>query len=87
MTTKKNKPTRRDLLIAVHTLQGLIGDAYMFHGNDRDPNGFERGQNALKEAERLCHCVLGADPPMDGKRSKWVPQSEEVCDAATHRRR
>ena len=69
----KSKPTRRDLLIAIHKLQGIIDEAHTAHGNDRNPHGFQEGQEALERGQKLCHHILAKDPPMDGKRSKWVP--------------
>ena len=46
----RRKPTRRDLLVVVGRLQVLVGEVSASHGNDRDPNGFEKGMRALKEA-------------------------------------
>jgi hypothetical protein len=42
------------LLRTIMELQNLIGLASGLHGNDRNPNGFEKGQDALKEAFDLC---------------------------------
>lgn len=44
----------RRLLIVIGRLQNLIGGAEGHHENDRDPNGFARGQIKLREAFRLC---------------------------------
>lgn len=63
------KPNRRDLLIVITRLQGLIGQAMSLHGNDRDPHGFEKGQKLLNEAHTLCIEARGFDPPLDGKKS------------------
>jgi hypothetical protein len=60
----KRKPTRRDLLVVIARLQHHIGCAHTFHGNDRDPDGFEKGQDELKAAEHLCHEASAADPPV-----------------------
>ena len=49
----------------LNRIQGLIGHAGALHGNDRDPNGFEQGQNAIKEAFKLCVEMLGKYPPVD----------------------
>ncbi len=59
------KPTRLDLLKVVTKLQMLVGEASTFHGNDRDPNGFEKGQQALSEAFDLCLAARNFDPPTD----------------------
>ncbi len=53
----------RKQLKAISTIQTLIGRAESFHGNDRDRDGFEKGQNALREAFRLCLDVLSPYPP------------------------
>lgn len=58
------KPTRRDLLVVVGRLQDLIGQASASHGNDRDPDGFEKGMKHLETAFRLCVNALGHDPPI-----------------------
>ena len=44
----------RKLLIVIGKLQSLIGSAETNHNNDRDPNGFDKGQTALREAFQLC---------------------------------
>lgn len=54
-----NKTERTD----VGRLQHLIGFAMMHHGNDRDPNGFEKGQKALSEAFTICVDMLSKYPP------------------------
>lgn len=60
----KRRPTRRDLLVVIARLQDHIGRAQGYHGNDRDPDGFERGQEELKAAERLCHEAAAQDRPV-----------------------
>lgn len=57
------KPDRATLLRIVSQLQRLIGEAESLHGNDRNPNGFELGQKALKEAFNLCISARRFDPP------------------------
>lgn len=59
------KPTRKDLLKVVTELQRLIGRGMACHGNDRDPHGFEKGNNALQEAHNLCIAARSFDPPAD----------------------
>lgn len=54
MKTKIAKGNTRKLLIVIGKLQTLIGQAKNNHENDRNPNGFEKGQKALDEAFRLC---------------------------------
>lgn len=43
----------------------MLGGAHADHGNDRDPNGFEKGQDAIKEAFEICIDLLGKYPPED----------------------
>lgn len=57
----QKKPTRRQLLMVLAELQGLIGNAKSFHANDRDPNGFENGQNCFSVAHDLCIDASGFD--------------------------
>ncbi len=58
--TELRRPTRRDLLVVIGRLQGLIGHASSLYGNDRKPNGFEHGTRALKEAERAVYRSEGS---------------------------
>ena len=46
------------------TVQDLIGVAKGCHMNDRDPNGFEKGQKALDEAFGLVVELLSKYPPI-----------------------
>lgn len=62
------KPTRKELLQVITELQRLVSAARTHHGNDRDPNGFEKGQNKLTEAFELCVQARSFDPPTD-----WPP--------------
>lgn len=64
------RPNRRDLLIVIAQLQGLIERAHAAHGNDRNPNGFQQGQEALDKAHALCIRARSYDAPMDGKQSR-----------------
>jgi hypothetical protein len=57
------KPSRKQLLKVIVELQDLIGKAQARHGNDRDPNGFEKGQKLLEEAFQLCLEARQFDPP------------------------
>lgn len=59
------KPSRKDLLKVITRLQVLIGQAEAFHGNDRDPNGHEKGQKALRQAHELCIQARSFDPPTE----------------------
>jgi hypothetical protein len=65
MDTVHKKPSRRDLLKVITTLQHLIGTAMQNHGNDRNPNGYEAGQKALEQAHELCIQARSFDPPTD----------------------
>jgi hypothetical protein len=60
-------------LIVLTRLQGFISHASSCHGNDRDPDGFEKGQAALSEAMELVIAARGFDPPLDGvvSRNGW----------------
>ena len=58
----KRRLTRRELLVVIARLQSLCGEAMMGYGNDRDPNGFEKGQTALKVLHALCIDAAGRDP-------------------------
>jgi hypothetical protein len=44
----------RKILLMVQEIQGLIGKARNNHQNDRDPQGFEKGQEQLQQAFDLC---------------------------------
>jgi hypothetical protein len=65
MLTVTKKPSRKELLKVITELQKLVGTAMHTHGNDRDPNGFERGQKALERAHELCIQARAFDPPTD----------------------
>ena len=60
------RPSRRDLLIVISELQGLISQAISAHGNDRDPDGFEKGQRGLAMAFEACVLARSFDSPTDG---------------------
>ena len=57
------KPSRRKLMQVICELQRLVGEASAFHGNDRDNDGFEKGQKLLAEAHKLCLDARSFDPP------------------------
>lgn len=59
------KPSRRDLLKVITELQTLISRGRSLHANDRNPHGFEQGQNVLNEAFELCIAARSFDPPTD----------------------
>lgn len=65
MLTVTRKPTRKDLLRVITELQNLVGQAMGTHANDRDRNGFEKGQKVLEEAHELCIRARAFDPPTD----------------------
>ena len=44
----------RKLLIVIGELHSLVGTARAFHENDRDPNGYVKGQGVLTQAFELC---------------------------------
>lgn len=49
------------------TVQDLIGHADNCHGNDRDPNGFENGQKALRKAFQIVVEMLSKYPPEEAR--------------------
>lgn len=81
MDQPKRKPTRRDLLMVIGHLQDLIGEASASHGNDRNPNGFERGQKALADAMKVCIEARSYDPPLgdSGPWSRFNRAPEGTC--------
>ncbi len=67
---EKPKPTRRDLIALLSWAANQAGCARNYHGNDRDNNGFEKGQDKLREIEnRMFEAAGHFDPP---KKSKWT---------------
>lgn len=51
--------------MVITELQGLIGRAMARHGNDRDRDGYEKGQKLLEQAHELCIQARTFDPPTD----------------------
>lgn len=76
----KKKPTRRELLMGITRLQNLVGKAMSCHGNDRDPNGFEKGSRHLEEAHHLCIELRSFDPICEELR----PPVDEANAPAAH---
>lgn len=68
----KRKPTRRDLLVVIGSLQDLIGQAIAAYGNDRNPDGFEQGMDFLAAAHALCVAAASQDPPVNPS-GPWAP--------------
>ena len=52
------------MIIVVGELQSLIGRAKESHYNDKDPHGFQKGQEALKEAFEICINTTSAYEPI-----------------------
>lgn len=75
----KRKPTRRDLLVVIGRLQDLIGQAMAAHGNDRNPDGFEQGQDALDAAHALCVAATRQDPPIKSS-GPWAEKNRQGED-------
>ena len=44
----------RRLLITIGELQSLIGRGIAYHNDDRDQNGFQKGQKELQDAFEMC---------------------------------
>ena len=61
MTNKK--PSRRDLLRVIASVQQMIGEARGAHANDRDPEAFERAQTLLARAMDICDEARQYDAP------------------------
>jgi len=59
----------RELLIVIGELQSLIGRAKESHYNDKDPDGFQKGQEALRKAFDICINATSAYEPIK-KRKK-----------------
>lgn len=70
---KRSRPTRTDLLRVLSHLQTLVGAAKNYHQNDRDPVGFEKGQNLLENAFNLMIEAQGYDEPvqLSGSQNGW----------------
>jgi len=58
----KRRPTRRDLLVIIGRLQGLVGEATA-NNHDRNPNRYAETMGALEDAFDLCVEALSKDPP------------------------
>jgi hypothetical protein len=71
--TVKRKPTRRDLLIVVGRLQGLVGHA-LSRNHDRNPNRQAEVDGTLHEAVRLCIVARSYDPPLKDS-GPWADDS------------
>lgn len=68
----KKGPTRKQLLGLLGKLQTMLGEASAFHANDRNPDGFEKGQNIIHEAFELCIKARENDPIVPD----WSPVSK-----------
>lgn len=73
----KKKPTRRDLLIAIGSLQNFIGMARSCH-NDRNQNRQAQVDQHLDDALDFCIEVRSFDPPLEAI-GPWavVPRDSE----------
>ncbi len=71
----------RKQLKAISTIQTLIGRAESFHGNDRDRDGFEKGQNALREASGR---AKGAHPGAGGQEAGKIIIQTAPFPLASH---
>lgn len=49
----------KKLLIGIGKIQHWIGSAKGYHGDDRDRNGFEKGQKLLEKAFKECVRLTG----------------------------
>ena len=74
---KLRRPTRRDLLVVIGRLQDLIGQSLANHGKDRNPDGFELGQDALAVAFQLCIESASQDKPIKPS-GPWAPPCPSV---------
>lgn len=73
----RRKPTRRDLLVIIGRLQGMIGAAKGIHQDDRHPDGFALGQRTLDRAEEWCIKALSYDPPIQKRFGPWGKWSRD----------
>ena len=72
----RRKPTRRDLLVVIGRLQGLIGDINANVWNDQDQHSLEAVDKAIKEAFSLCVESRGWDPPIGNRLGPWGNSNE-----------
>lgn len=75
---KKARGEVRRLLIVINELQSMIGNAQEYHGNDRDRNGFEKGQKILRKAFDLCVNTTGDYEPIVIKKKKLTADERRV---------
>jgi hypothetical protein len=54
----------RKLLLVINQIQDMSGQAWHYHQNDRDPNGFEKGQKLLEKINALCIETTGLYAPI-----------------------
>lgn len=63
--TKQARGEVRRLLKIIGEIQGLVGEAKNQYANDRSMSAYEKGQNALDKAFRLCIQATSAYDPVD----------------------
>lgn len=54
----------REILKLVGEIQNLVGSARMFHGDDKNPDGFALAQQQLEKAHDLCIKIRGMYDPV-----------------------
>lgn len=74
---KRKRPSRRDLLLVIGELQGLIGEIQAVD-NDRNQRREDDKQPLFARAHELCVDARSFDPPIDGgSRAGWpYPKGE-----------
>lgn len=76
-TTRKRRPTRRDLLVVIDRLQNLVGWA-MARNNDRNNNRHADVDGTLDYAHRLCVAARSQDPPFEGSGPWAAPEDGDI---------
>lgn len=61
----KARGRTKDILQKVVRIQKLVGEAKIYHDNDRDPLGHEKGGRCLEEASKLCLEITALYDPID----------------------
>lgn len=65
------KPTRRDLLVVIGRLQGIVGKAAGLVLNDRAKERAHVVADMLQEAHDLCIKARGFDEPIESNLGPW----------------
>jgi hypothetical protein len=69
----RRRPTRRDLLLVIGELQGLIGALAATYGNDRAIDRATGMETLAEKAHQLCIAARSFDPPIAGTSRRGWP--------------